>query len=685
MSVQMTTFATIFIRNKTMSSQRDYTSYAPLITLLVVVVLIGLSFLPRFKVGGVTIKRTNIISDLIQQEEDPELLEADPYFDSTFLNEAAAMKVIDSATRNANHDTLNLPEPTSEEWQIATSTETDDQANLLLSAPIQLNRSRVAIESFSDEAMERINQALNHKKRGPVRIAVLGDSFIEGDIFTADLREQLQNLLGGRGVGFVPFATPMSKFRASVLHTYSNWNIYNIRNRAEVPSAYKKSFFVSGMVCVPNEGATTRLEGVTFRKHLNQASVARLIFVNRNNTRINVVVNDSVSRIFTPESSEHIQQIVIKAPIHSIKVTLTHTQGFTGYGIVLEGRGGVSVDNYSIRGNSGMALFETNSFVNQQINRMRGYDLVILQYGLNVMTADVLSYNSYAKTLAHIIRYTQQCFPGASILVMGVGDRSKMQNGQFVTMPSVHGMIKAQRKAAEETGVAFWNTFEAMGGENSMVAFVEKKWASQDHTHIRYPGGKFIAKELTAALIENANANGSISDAERLPFLHDLESGYDPSPSEEGWQHGDLLLHQERSDQTQVAPSPRQEGEKEEEAAENETTEQLAIPDTLLKEQPTELETSNAPAAIADTSTVQSTAKNDTLYPKNEEQKTSDNHAAHKHKDTLTGTEQPRHTHKEKATQETENRSKSHNRALQEKSRAPRHESQSDGTQTTKL
>lgn len=109
-----------------------------------------------------------------------------------------------------------------------------------------------------------------------------------------------------------------------------------------------------------------------------------------------------------------------------------------------------------------------------------------------------------------------------------------MQNGQFVTMPSVYGMIKAQRKAAEETGVAFWNTFEAMGGENSMVAFVEKKWASQDHTHIRYPGGKFIAKELTAALIENANANGSISDAERLPFLHDLESGYDPSPAKRG-------------------------------------------------------------------------------------------------------------------------------------------------------
>ena len=346
-----------------MSSQRDYTSYAPLITLLVVAVLIGLSFLPRFKVGGVTIKRTNIISDLIQQEEDPELLEADPYFDSTFLNEAAAMKVIDSATRNANYDTLNLLDLASEEWQISTSQEEDEQNNLLLSSPLQTHKANVAIECFSDEAMERINEALNKKNGHPVRIAVLGNSFIEGDIFTADLREQLQDLRGGRGVGFVPFATPMSKFRASVLHNYSNWNIYNIRNKAEIPAEYKKSFSVSGMVCVPNEGATTRLEGVTFRKHLNQADAARLIFINRNNTRINVVVNDSVSRIFTPESSDHIQQIVIKAPIHSIKVTLTHTQGFTGYGIVLEGRGGVSVDNYSIRGNSGMALFETNSLM----------------------------------------------------------------------------------------------------------------------------------------------------------------------------------------------------------------------------------------------------------------------------------------------------------------------------------
>ncbi len=149
-----------------MSSQRDYTSYAPLITLLVVAVLIGLSFLPRFKVGGVTIKRTNIISDLIQQEEDPELLEADPYFDSTFLNEAAAMKVIDSATRNANYDTLNLPDLASEEWQISTSQEEDEQNNLLLSSPSKRTKPTL-LSNVSAMRLWNGSMRPSTKKRAP--------------------------------------------------------------------------------------------------------------------------------------------------------------------------------------------------------------------------------------------------------------------------------------------------------------------------------------------------------------------------------------------------------------------------------------------------------------------------------------------------------------------------------------
>ena len=171
-----------------MSSQRDYTSYSFLTTILVIAAMAGLSQLPRFKLGSLTFKRTNILADIIKQEESPELLEADQYFDTTFLNEAAAMKVIDSATRSAERDTLSLPEAKLEEWNIAT--DTPAAAPILLTKPAGADQNVVPIELFSPDAMMRFNRALTRGAAGrPVRIAVLGDSFIEGDITTADLRE----------------------------------------------------------------------------------------------------------------------------------------------------------------------------------------------------------------------------------------------------------------------------------------------------------------------------------------------------------------------------------------------------------------------------------------------------------------------------------------------------------------
>ena len=63
---------------------------------------------------------------------------------------------------------------------------------------------------------------------------------------------------------------------------------------------------------------------------------------------------------------------------------LSGNEGFIGYGAVFEADG-VVVDNYSVRSNNGQAMFWTNPSVNAQMNDLLGYDLVILQYGLNIM------------------------------------------------------------------------------------------------------------------------------------------------------------------------------------------------------------------------------------------------------------------------------------------------------------
>ena len=162
---------------------------------------------------------------------------------------------------------------------------------------------------------------------------------------------------------------------------------------------------------------------------------------------------------------------------------------------------GVVVDNFSLRGNSGMILERLDVSRCQALNKIRPYDLIVLQYGLNVVSDSVMNYGWYSSRMVKVINHIQLCFPEADILMLGVSDRSRQDDGEFETMPAVLALLHAQRQAAKKAGVPFWNVFGAMGGENSMVRFVELNWASKDYTHLSFRGGREIADALLKALL----------------------------------------------------------------------------------------------------------------------------------------------------------------------------------------
>ncbi|HJB85159.1 MAG TPA: hypothetical protein IAA13_06615 [Candidatus Alistipes merdigallinarum] len=519
-----------------MNFKKDYTGYASLIAILVIVFLAAASRIPGTKIGEIKLKKINILSDLIEDDA-PSDLGGDLYFDTTFLAEADAIE--------ANMPSLE-PVQSREQGAVVVETERDFQEAQTAvptsprplpdsSGSVVMKRPTVEIPYLEDfggscSALLPFYEAmLDSTDHNRVRMAVLGDSFIEGDIVTADLREQLQEAYGGSGVGFVPFSSPIAQFRGTVRHVFQGWKTLDVKNARDVAEDLKDKFFVSGYLCIPEEGASVRLEGVGFRKHLWSVPECRLIFINRGQTCIQVTINDTIHQEYRPEPSEEVQQIRIKQrSIHSIECRFTGTEGFIGYGIVLGGTGGAGLDNYSIRGNSGLALFATNGKINRAIGAMFDYDLIILEYGLNVLTADVLHYDSYRKAFVRVINYMKRCFPDAAVLVMGICDRSMQNNGVFETMPSVEGMIEAQRAAAEETGVAFWNTFEAMGGHNSMAEFVAKNWAAKDYTHISYAGGKFVARKLLESLMQGVEAEKRFREEEAERLEQQKMESYNP-------------------------------------------------------------------------------------------------------------------------------------------------------------
>lgn len=482
--------------------EKDYTKKTFLLTAMVIAVLAGVSFIPPFTVGGVNIKRANIFSDIVDFGDAPVIHEtSESLVDTSFY-------AFYDASRSMSHTTAETVEEFTNgndagDPVLADST-TVSIRGIFRTKPEIDDPSIVCIEDFSEgeTMMSRFYHSLAYQPdKRTVRIAVLGDSFIEADIITADLREQLQMEYGGSGVGFVPFSTPLSKYRGTVRHTHEGWDYYNVIKLKSVPEEYKPWFFVSGILSIPNEGATTEYKGVQFRNRIEKTNSASLLFVNRGNSSIDVTINDTQTVTYKPESGQDVQCIQIRRPdISQIKVKINNAKDFIGYGTVLEDSVGVSVHNYSVRSNSGTALFGTDYRINSQIDGFMQYDLIILQYGLNAMSADVTNYSYYGRQLVRIINYIKECFPNSAIVVMSVGDRSSVKGGTATTMPAVEAMIKAQRDAAQVGGIGFWNTFEAMGGKNSMPTFVERQWASKDHTHIGYPGGKYIAERLVAFL-----------------------------------------------------------------------------------------------------------------------------------------------------------------------------------------
>ena len=70
-------------------------------------------------------------------------------------------------------------------------------------------------------------------------------------------------------------------------------------------------------------------------------------------------------------------------------------------------------------------------------------------------------------------------------------------------MPGVKALVGYQQMMAAEEGVAFWNLYEAMGGEGAIRRMAEAKpaEAGRDYTHINRRGGKRLAGILFKTLV----------------------------------------------------------------------------------------------------------------------------------------------------------------------------------------
>lgn len=446
-----------------------------------------LYYLPD-RMAGFSLKRVDLFSDL--RASGPELpldslsqmwLKEDTMVvDSTALQQQAVEKAgIDSATL-ALRDSL---------YKALYAVAGADSAG-----------TRIEDYSVGHVGLHRFFAALRDRADlgRPVRVAFLGDSFIEGDILVADFRSALQQRFGGRGVGFVPITSVAAQYRPTVKIASEGWKTWSMLTKPD-----SLPYTLSGMTFEAEAGEpTVTLEAANRYPELDSASCLKLIYERNVATRLCLTVNGRTDSLMTAlPPTDSVRQYVYNGPVHKAEMRFRNTEGFRALGVVMEDSVGVSVDNYSLRGNSGMLLEQLDSASCRALNRIHTYDLIVLQYGLNIANDSILQYGWYGRRMEKAIRKVRQCFPTADVLLMGVSDRSRVENGTFCTMPSVLALLHAQRQTAKRAGILFWNTFGAMGGNNSMVRYVEKNWASKDYTHLGFGGGRELARVLVEAIL----------------------------------------------------------------------------------------------------------------------------------------------------------------------------------------
>jgi lysophospholipase L1-like esterase len=134
------------------------------------------------------------------------------------------------------------------------------------------------------------------------------------------------------------------------------------------------------------------------------------------------------------------------------------------------------------------------------------YKLLILNFGINVVEAGKTDFTGYEKRMIRVINDLKKSFPETSIIIVGAGDKAVKKGSKLVSDKIVPRVVAVQEKIANQTGVAFWNMYEAMGSEGSMNNWVDEGLAARDYIHFSVEGGKIIADYLLNAIMkENKN------------------------------------------------------------------------------------------------------------------------------------------------------------------------------------
>jgi lysophospholipase L1-like esterase len=389
----------------------------------------------------------------------------------------------------------------------------------------------LAIEDATGHALDgyyaSLAKTIGRAPGAITRILHYGDSVITADLISGTMRRLSQAKFGDAGHGFILLANPWEwYFHNDVNHSASDgWSA----NRITGPLVSDANYGLGGVSFHTTGEASAWFSTKKTGDYGRKVSRFLVYYLEQpgGGDAVLTVPGQEAETLSTrgPKKIARVHAVDMPDGPGQLTVKVWGNGDVRMFGVALErDQPGVVYDALGANG-ARIRLWDAMSEPHWEAAlALREPALIILQYGTNESEDDDFTLEKYEAALDRTLTKIEKAAGGVSILIAAPLDRAERgEGGKLRTKPVIMKLVEAQQRAAAEHHMAFWDTFLAMGGEDSMARWVKAtpQLGGADFTHPTPKGAEVIAGLLFKAL--NAGYVAYASTHPGAPKLPDRE------------------------------------------------------------------------------------------------------------------------------------------------------------------
>lgn len=329
---------------------------------------------------------------------------------------------------------------------------------------------------------ERLAVLARGRATDHVRMAMYGDSNLTMDGITGQLRRHWQMRLGDGGHGWVSLARPWGWYQHEDARHGGTWRAF-------------RQIGAAAWVGTAREGSPVGRRASRFDLYWLQQPSGGDLDVLVDGQRVTTITTRSTTfengfrRFDLPDGPTELR--AIHAGRGAVRL----------FGATMERETpGVVVDSLCAGALNFEQMAHAKSATRRPMVERRHWDLVAFQLGTNMFALS--AHKDWAKA---VIAELRASLPDASFLILAPADLILDVNDPH-SDPRIVTIVRQLRELAAETGCAFWDLREAMGGDASIRAFIKRDLAERDRVHLKKAGAELMADRMLCALTKDLRA-----------------------------------------------------------------------------------------------------------------------------------------------------------------------------------